>query len=358
MTHQPVAIIGLGVMSAGGLSARETALSVRAGVSRFADTPFLGSMLEPIVMAHLAPDLLPISDPMIAGFPGISDRQARMLSLAGPALVEALDKASLSQPLPVILGMPDIVVDGESSSNPDLLNLLGVQCGKQFDLKNSAIIPKGRASGILAIETACELLRDNISHYVIVGGIDTFWDEALLTDMEKEGRISSSLNMDGFIPGEGAGFLLLSTIDVAKEGGFEILGTIESIGLGFERGHRHSQDPYLAEGLTDAFQNLFSNTSDNSVTKTVFAGFNGESFDAKQWGVAYIRNKERFANDMRIEHPADCIGDTGAAMAPIMISLAIIGMQEGHYESPSMVWCTSEYGDCGAVSVKVQESAG
>ena len=79
-----------------------------------------------------------------------------------------------------------------------------------------------------------------------------------------------------------------------------------------------------------------------STIKTVFASFNGENFNAKEWGVAVIRNQQNLDSDFNIVHPADCYGDIGAATGPVLMALASIGMQKDHYEKPALVWASSE----------------
>jgi 3-oxoacyl-[acyl-carrier-protein] synthase-1 len=353
MTYERIGIIGMGTVTPAGLSATETASTVRSGVSCFAETDFYIDSPDPVVMAYLSEDILPEPDPVIPGFPGISDRQVRMLALAGPALDETLVNSSKTVRLPVVLGMPQNSVPGETPANPDILNLLGIQCGRKFDFANSMIIPKGRASGFLAMERAADLLSKGIARQVIVGGIDTYWDQSLLAELIEDGRIRSSNNMDGFLPGEGAGFLLLSTINNARAEGNDIFGVIDGLAVGFEPGHRYSQKTYMGDGLASTFADLFRDLPNTPRIKTVYAGFNGENFDAKQWGTAYARNEARFADEYTLEHPADCIGDTGAAMATIMLVLSVRGMQVGCTHGPCLVWSTSDHGDCGALVVGV-----
>ena len=67
---------------------------------------------------------------------------------------------------------------------------------------------------------------------------------------------------------------------------------------------------------------------------TTFAGFNGENFDAKLWGVARLRHNDFFAPDMVIEHPADKFGDAGAATGAILVALAAESLVQRHASGP------------------------
>jgi 3-oxoacyl-[acyl-carrier-protein] synthase-1 len=78
---------------------------------------------------------------------------------------------------------------------------------------------------------------------------------------------------------------------------------------------------------------------------------NGESHWAKEWGVAFIRNRDRFVESHGMHHPADCHGDTGAAAGLIMVGLAALGIQEGYRSSPSLVYASSDQGERAVVLV-------
>ena len=62
----------------------------------------------------------------------------------------------------------------------------------------------------------------------------------------------------------------------------------------------------------------------------------------KNGGVAASRNHADLDGNLRFEHPADCFGDTGAAVGPILMGLAASGMMAGALPSPALIWCSSE----------------
>ena len=155
--------------------------------------------------------------------------------------------------------------------------------------------------------------------------------------------------MDGFIPGEGAAFLLLaqsSNVGGVKGGP---LANIVAASTGFEAGHRYSEEPYKGDGLADTFAELFADSDESNKIKTVYAGLNGENFSSKEWGVTFLRNTEHFEENHQFEHPADCFGDTGAALGAMMTGLAAIGLAKDKTDGPCCVWCSSDYGQRAAV---------
>lgn len=344
-------IISFGCTTPIGYTAQETAASVRSGITRFNETTYLDRIHDPIVMSCFPTEALPPADPLIMEFPGISIRQARMLQMAGSALTEAVINIPKIDDYPIFLGMPEVPVENESLHNQDFLNLLSIQSTSNFNFSASRLYPNGRAAAVLALNDAINLLEANVSKFIIVGGCDSYWDLNLLKTLDCEGRISSSLNLDGFIPGEGAGFIVLCSLKTAERYDLDILGVIGGVGLGFENGHRYSENVFMGTGLADACSNLYSNTHRKDLVRTAYVSFNGESLHAKEWGVSYIRNSDRFSDDIVIEHPADCLGDTGSASGVIMAVLSIIGISRKYVDGPCLVLCTSDYGNCGVYTL-------
>lgn len=195
----------------------------------------------------------------------------------------------------------------------------------------------------MAIHTAVERLRSVSDGYVVIGGVDSYLDLHLLATLDMEDRIRAMGNFDGFTPGEGAAFLLLTTRETARRAKHDALARIDGAAWAEESGHRYSQDFYRGDGLDKAFQRVFADVpTEWGPTATVYAGFNGEHFHAKEWGVAHLRHREHFVENVRIEHPADSLGDIGAALGPALVGLSAIGMQRGYRRAPCLVWCSSD----------------
>ena len=78
---------------------------------------------------------------------------------------------------------------------------------------------------------------------------------------------------------------------------------------------------------------------------------NGENFGAKEWGVAHARNSGAIDPGFVLEHPADCVGDTGAACGPLLMAIAAMGLRERQIASPVLVYCSSDGATRGALCV-------
>jgi 3-oxoacyl-[acyl-carrier-protein] synthase-1 len=284
--------------------------------------------------------------PEIDGLP-LPTRARRMLRLAAPSF-EAVGK-DIGRPVPVFLGLPALT----PTEAPWIVHVpayLQKLTNVAVDLRQSAIIPHGRAAGLMALELAMNALHQDPSATVIVGGVDSYLDLKLLGLLDSEQRILGRRVPDGFIPGEGAAFCVLS-------GATSLSGprvVVNGVASSMDEGHRYGTAPAKGEGLAVALAQLRQHAGQLAgPIDTTFAGFNGESFDAKLWGVARMRHNDFFSTSMLIEHPADKYGDAGAATGPILLALAAKSLASGSRRGPALVWAASdrEPRACAVVSV-------
>jgi 3-oxoacyl-[acyl-carrier-protein] synthase-1 len=116
----------------------------------------------------------------------------------------------------------------------------------------------------------------------------------------------------------------------------------------------YSDKPFQGEGLAAAIRAVFDAAPPEVLarrTNLVYAGFNGESHWAKEWGVSHIRNADRFTEPLTVEHPADCMGDPGAALGLIMLGLATFRLNRGGEAASALVWCSSDRGERAAALI-------
>jgi 3-oxoacyl-[acyl-carrier-protein] synthase-1 len=220
------------------------------------------------------------------------------------------------------------------------------QASIAVDHAQSEVFWNGRAASLMALAAGLRCLREQRARAVLVGGADTFLDPPLLARLDREQRISGEEITDGFIPGEGAAFLSLTA--VRTTGAAPPAGQIAVLGAGVaeDAGHRYGAEPARGEGLAHAIDALLTSMPrPPRPIATVFAGFNGESFFAKEWGVAHIRHHDSFAERIRLTHPADCFGDAGAAMGALLMALAGAELARGDGEGPTLVFASSDRAD-------------
>ncbi len=345
MTPEPLVIGGVGSISAVGLTAPETVASVRSATMRFSEIDFLDHSLKPFTVAEIPRELLPELLERV-DIAGVTSREDRMLRLAGSALDECLSSLPAGEPPPLLmLSLPECrtTIDIDEQR---LLNRLAAQTGRDFDVAGSDASYRGRAGGLQAFAAAMESVHSGRTSLALVGGIDTYIDPYILATLDLDKRVKSDAHLDGFIPGEGAAFVLLAK---AGAGALPALASVSKVAVGFEPGHIHSEDTYQGEGLAQTFQQLAEAEAASSPVETVLSSMNGEGYWAKEWGVARVRHDAMFHAEHDMYHPADCTGDLGAACGPMLLGLAALGIRQGYYRCPVLVYASSDYGSRAAL---------
>lgn len=341
-------IVGIGMMTAIGLSAAETAASVQAGTMRFAESAIVDRRSRPFTLAEVPEDGLPgLAEPLLAR--GLTARAARMLRLATMPLRECT--AGLPErllPLPLALALPETETPLPLDTAA-FVAALASQVTGVVEAGESGAAFRGRAGGIAALGLAADAVRTGRLEFVIAGGVDSFRDLHVLGTLDVEGRVKSADNLDGFIPGEGAAFVLLASRRAALGEGLEPLASIAGSAEADEAGHLYSEQPYRGEGLAQAVARALAAGPPATPIHEVYASMNGEAHWAKEWGVTFIRNQRAFAPDHRMHHPADCFGDTGAACGPLLVGLAARALADGQARTACLAYASSDRGARAAI---------
>lgn len=346
-----VVVAGVGMMTAVGLSAPETVASVRASIMQFSETSIRDHRFEPFVLAMIPAEALPELHETLAAMPGLTSRERRMLRLAHLPLLECLGplvERGIRPPL--MLSLPEMETTLQQDREA-FLQWLGVQADGAFDAAGSHAPFTGRAGGLAAIGHAAELVRSGRVEFAVAGGVETYRDLYILGTLDMEGRVKSAVHLDGFIPGEGAGFVLIATESAAERMKLRQLARLSAVAQGFEDGHLYSERPYRGDGLALTVRQAVESLNGDGPIQDVFSTMNGESHWAKEWGVSFLRNSGAFVPEHGMHHPADCYGETGAASGLLLVGLAAMGVASGLAGSPALVYASSDHGERAAVAV-------
>ena len=287
-----------------------------------------------------------------AGFPPLRFGHAPV----APRRATGASRDSLrSAPVALYLGLPELSPESAPWIET-LAERLFERVGLELDTAASRIFPLGRAAAFVALEQALCAMSADPERPILVGGVDTYLDLRLLATLGAEGRIHGPRVMDGFVPGEGAAFLWLQ----ATSNSPHVAGTrIEAAASATDPGHRYGSEPARGEGLAEAVEALRNQVPTSSgPVATIFAGLNGESFEAKSWGVARLRHKDFFTPQASLEHPADCFGDTGAASGALFTAMADAALSKGHRSGPALIWAASDHGSCGCALITATTATG
>jgi 3-oxoacyl-[acyl-carrier-protein] synthase-1 len=342
--NQTIVVTGSAVISPVGLDAQQACASIRAGITRFAEHPYyLCAGLDPEwdeeepLMASLVPSI----DPYLDG-------PERLFSLILPPLTQIISDAKLKRKelrtgaFLLALPQPDKVMKGwslEKKFIPGLSKRAGLD-----PFKLSKTRQTGHTGMFSLIEEAIAMLISGEVEFCIVAGVDSYLLEERLEFLDQSWRIKSGKNVDGYIPGEAASMILLERADRAKARNRSGQAAISSCGTGKESqsmtGDQHSSGAGLSEAIEKAVKQ-----NEKKEIRWVICDLNGESYRSFEWGVVQTRMNKTFSELKTLTHPADCIGDVGAATGGVLISYAVQAFKRGyHVSDQALLWTASDDG--------------
>lgn len=345
---QNIYIAGTGMITSIGSNTAMTIASVRAGVDGFEASEYTTPRQQPITMAqvpHEIFDEFAIELDIGVAHGELMDREIKMAMIAA---AEALQQVNVTRPVPLMLATQEQIPYVSHCPAGKMITNLVNQAELPIDPELSRSLQSGRAGGIEALDLAQRCLYDLQLDYVLVGGSHSHRDYSLLNYLNEMDRTTAPEVMNGFIPGEAAGFLLLTgqpQLALQQEG---CIIALNPVGLGQEDGHLYSQKPCLGDGLSEAFRGALA-AYQGSAIETIYASMNGENFWAKEYGVACLRNSQHLHEDYNVEHPADCFGDIGVASGAILISLAADHLVRSPGSKGCLVYSSSDTASRSAV---------
>jgi len=336
-------IAATGAITAVGANTEATCAAINSGINRYGPVSFYNKRDYPMTGASVPEEALPeLNDELV--YVGLTARTKRLLRLIHPALNEVISESKITEPLALFLAGPENLSNITQAVTADILSLIKTQTELDIDFDNSRYFATGRAGVIEAIELGFKFLETTQTKYVLVGGVDSYLDPALLSILDSEKRILAENISDGFAPGEGAAFLLL-TQDKTKS---KYSVALHRPGFGNEKGHRYSEETYLGDGLASAFTSAIKNAAIRNIS-AIYSTVNGESLSIKEFGVASIRNSSSLNPDNEHIHPVDCVGDVGAASGALLISIALNDYKKNKLHNPVLISCSSDLANRSAI---------
>lgn len=342
-----LAVIKTGMVCALGSHSELVCAAVKAGISGYTTSGILNRRNKEIVMAQVSREsLLPLPDEF-AGLNQQKPGHTFMVQLAATALLDCLNGTARDYPMPVFMACPEPLPKKKARIEASFIQDLKALSKCNIDVANSRCVHEGRAGGITALDIAYKYFRATGKEFALIGGVDSYrYFDSQLEYLDKAQRLLAEGVADGFAPGEGASFVLVASPKACKKYSLTPKLFLGQPGSGLESGHRYSGEPYRGDGLSQAFTNALVVATPNQSLTNIYSSLNGESFGAKELGVAQIRHRKYFDDSVIINHPADCFGDIGAAMAPMMF-----GLIANNEKQPSLVYCSADGPQRGAVCV-------
>ena len=310
MPAQPIAITSTGLVTSVGLSAPATCAAIRAGISNPSETRFMGTDGE-WVMAHQV-----LLDQPWRG-------RTKLVKMAAMAISEALAPlgGTESESLPLLLCVAEQDRPGRLEGLDDILfKELEGELQVRFHPTLSSMEPQGRIGVAVALAQARKLIHEQHQARVLIAATDSLLIWPSLQHYQETGRLLSATNSNGFIPGEAAGALLITAAGSNTAGQLICSG----VGYGVEPAPVESEQPLRAEGLTQAIKAALADAGcgmgdlDFRITDN-----SGEQYYFKEAALALSRTLRTRKEEFDIWHPADCIGEVGAAIGAVIVAKAL-----------------------------------
>jgi 3-oxoacyl-[acyl-carrier-protein] synthase-1 len=205
---------------------------------------------------------------------------------------------------------------------------LGVRFGEQ-----SIVIPKGRVSSSVALLHARRLIAEERAERVLIVATDSLLTWPSVSAYERADRLLTSVNSNGFLPGEAAGALLVGP---SQRGGSQLF----CIGLGFgqEQASIDSEAPLRGDGLTRAIRNALDDAGCQIHELDLRIGdLSGEQYYFKEASLAVSRLLRVRKEEFPIWHHAECIGECGSSSGIVAFIVANIASQKGYAPGPRIL---------------------
>lgn len=341
-------VVGLGASTPIGRTALASAAAARAGISGFAEHPYmLDTAGEPMRCAFV-----PWLDIDLHG-------RERLEMLLFPAIEQTLEslQAESHRQMHVALAV------GLPASKPgvatDLQDAIRASLIERFPKRFTAIalFSVGHAGPVLGMQIAQKKMLEGTLDACVVAGVESYINPDTLEWLEEQDQLHGAgplNNAWGFIPGEAAGAALLMNAASVERLGLASYGRMLSVGTGTEPNRIKTQTVCIGEGLTAAFREGLSGLPGGAKVTDVYCDMNGEPYRADEFAFTAVRVKEQFESASDFVASADCWGDVGAASVPLGLLQATIAANKAYAKGAhAFVWASSESGERGAALLEV-----
>lgn len=328
-----------------GSNAEMTFSAIRAGLSGFKESDFICKSKELAITSHINDDLF-LQFFLDTDYTG---PYSVKMDRASKAMLYALnnldDNVQLDAKVPLIWLTEE--PHASRSGLPmeflkDRLNYFEAP----VDLNLVYSVSMGRASGVVALELAKKLMHDGGHDYVLIGGVECPFHPPWLEYLDERNRLKSANAQDAFVPGEAAAFMLVGrTAELARAVGAHPV-QIAAPAWGESPAHWYNEEPDSGETLHQVMQLAITNAQkltgkSHLRVDHVMSSMNGESFWAKEYGVAVTRLKDEFKEDFTLLHPFEFTGDLGCISGLFLLAQGVRQIAEKK-SAFSLVYASSD----------------
>ena len=337
-----VEVVAIGARTPVGLSAASSAAAVRAGISRYAEYPFIDARGERVVVA--ADRLL---ETRLEG-------QERLMPMAESVLEELEtqlgEKILYGGRLSVLLALPETRPGFSEGDAAWVVEFLAARFRAKTSKARVELAGRGHAGVIRAVEQAmgeCSESRDNL---FLVLGAESYHHADTFMWLERGRRFAQPGVRSGFTPGEGAGGLALMSAGLRRRLSLPQLAIVRGARTAQEARLRDSETGSFGVGMTQAVQGAVAGLDlPHESVDDVYTDINGERYRSEEWGFVALRAPMAWKTP-GYKAPSDCWGDVGAASGALGSVLAIQAFARRYARGPrALVMAGSDSGLRGAM---------
>jgi 3-oxoacyl-[acyl-carrier-protein] synthase-1 len=217
------------------------------------------------------------------------------------------------------------------------------------------LLPYGHASGLMALDAACEQIRHGRTEICIVAGVDSYLDLKTLEWLDENKQLATSYHRGAFFPGEGAGAVAVASDRLVRRFDLTSLTVIRGIGIATETKKIKTDTICLGEGLTESVQKAVKQLHlPQEAVEGIICDINGERYRSEEWGFVLLRLHNAMVDPTDYDLPASCWGDVGAASGPLFVALAVTaGQRKWAKGNRYLIWNSSEGGQRAAAILEL-----
>lgn len=301
----PLAITATGMMTSVGLDTPSSCVAIRCAIDNFQESRFMDEGGEWQIAAEV-----PLGKPLRG--------RAKLIKMAAGAIFECLENAGCdnTSEIPLILSLsekdrPGRFIEDDSAFFSDLEAELGLTFAP-----NSRVLTHGHTAAAVSLKHARELIHSGAASRVMIAGVDSLLSEPVLQSLQDDERILTSENSNGFIPGEAGAALL---IERPRENERQLV--VHGLGFAVEKAKINSGIPLRADGLKSAINASLTEAGCQLHDLNYrITDMTGEHYYFKEASLALSRTLKEVVPEFDILHPADCVGEVGAATGHIILS--------------------------------------
>lgn len=343
MSTKPIVIKATGIVTGVGLDTLSSCAAMRASIDNFQEIQFKDLAGEWIQGCKV---------PMEEPWGGL----AKLVKMLIMALEECVTngKIALSE-VPILLCLSE---KNRLGWHPEikyqLLNAVQDELGVKFH-KATQVFEVGRIGGLVAFNHARNMIYQQGFEQVLIAGVDSLLNIKYLKMLEEKQRLLTSLNSNGFVPGEAASVVLVSKLAKADRKQLLLLGqgfAVEPITIDTEN------LPFKAEGMVNAVRKSLEN-SGVSMDEVGFriVDVSGEQYLFKEAALVVAKlYRGRDRDVIPVWIPNEYIGEVGAATVGIGVASIKTAFEKGYDEGSTVLQhCSNDNGQRGAAIYKFIE---